>query len=155
MILYHGSPVVVSKPDLAHSRARVDFGPGFYTTPLQEQATNWCRRFKRHGEAYVNCYSIDEGAMAALDVLSFDSYSEEWLDFVAACRRGLDTTTHDIVFGGVANDKVFDTIELYFDGLIAKEEALGRLRFEQPNAQVCFRTQTAVNLLHFEGSEEA
>ena len=112
MIVYHGSRIIVDKPDTKHSRKRVDFGPGFYVTPIKEQA---------------------EGVR----VLNFDSYSEEWLDFVFLCRRGEDTTDYDIVMGGVANDKVFDTVELYFQKLITKTEALGRLKYEKPNAQIC------------------
>jgi hypothetical protein len=54
---------------------------------------------------------------------------------------------------GVANDKVFNTVELYFDGLIDKTEAINRLRYEQPNMQVCFRSEVALDLLRFEGSE--
>lgn len=42
MILYHGSYIEISKPDLGHSRKNVDFGAGFYTTPIREQATKWC-----------------------------------------------------------------------------------------------------------------
>lgn len=53
------------------------------------------------------------------------------------------------------NDKVFNTVELYFDGLIDKVEAIKRLRFEKPNVQICFRTEQALAYLHFEGSEEA
>lgn len=37
MMLYHGSYLAVVKPDIAHSRVNVDFGRGFYTTPLLEQ----------------------------------------------------------------------------------------------------------------------
>jgi len=52
MILYHGSFLKIAKPDLAHSRPNVDFGRGFYVTPLYEQAaklvwqvqTPWERR---------------------------------------------------------------------------------------------------------------
>lgn len=40
MILYHGSFVVVNQPDLVHSRKNVDFGKGFYVTPIFEQAEN-------------------------------------------------------------------------------------------------------------------
>ena len=36
MILYHGSFLEIVKPDLAHSRPNVDFGRGFYVTPLYE-----------------------------------------------------------------------------------------------------------------------
>ena len=38
MILYHGSYLEIAKPGLTHSRSNVDFGCGFYVTPLYEQA---------------------------------------------------------------------------------------------------------------------
>ncbi len=81
------------------------------------------------------------------------SYSEEWLDFILNCRSGKDSTDYDLVVGGVANDKVFNTVELFFDGLIDKAEAINRLRYDKPNLQICFRTEKALSLLHFEGSE--
>lgn len=88
-----------------------------------------------------------------LKILRFDTYSEEWLDFVLNCRRGMDQTDYDLVIGGVANDKVFNTVELFFDGLIDKSEAINRLRYEKPNLQICFRTEKALEQLCFEGSE--
>lgn len=156
MILYHGSFLEIRKPDLKHSRANVDFGLGFYTTPIYEQAVKWCGKFKRRGKkGIVSRYQFDEDAYRALSVLQFDSYSEEWLDFILACRRGKDTSNYDIVIGGVANDKVFNTVELFFDGLIDKKEAIKRLQYEKPNLQVCFRTEAVFEkYLHFEGSEE-
>lgn len=81
------------------------------------------------------------------------SYSEDWLDFILNCRSGKDTTDYDLVAGGVANDKVFNTVELFFDGLIDKAEAIKRLRYEKPNLQICFRTEKALGFLRFEGSE--
>ena len=44
MILYHGSNLAIPKPDILHSRPYVDFGRGFYVTPLKEQAEQWCKR---------------------------------------------------------------------------------------------------------------
>ena len=41
----------------------------------------------------------------------------------------------------------------FFDGLIEKTEAISRLRYEKPNLQICFRTEKALSLLRFEGSE--
>ena len=89
-----------------------------------------------------------------MKTLKFDSYSEGWLDFILNCRGGKDPTDYDLVSGGVANDKVFNTVELFFDGLIDKNEAINRLRYEKPNLQICFRTEKALRLLHFEGSEQ-
>lgn len=152
MRVYHGSYLEISKPDLKHSRLNVDFGPGFYTTPFYDQAVKWCAKFKRRGKAgIVSSFMFDE--KPDLKILRFDTYSEEWLDFVLNCRRGMDQTDYDLVIGGVANDKVFNTVELFFDGLIDKSEAINRLRYEKPNLQICFRTEKALEQLCFEGSE--
>ncbi len=156
MILYHGSFIEVSLPDIKHSRQNVDFGCGFYTTPIYEQAEKWCGRFKRVGKsAVISFYEYDNNQHENLNILEFDSYSEEWLDFIILCRTGKDTTNYDIVLGGVANDKVFNTVELYLDNLIDKGEALKRLRYEKPNLQICFRTQKSIEqCLHFIRSEQ-
>lgn len=64
-----------------------------------------------------------------------------------------DSADYDIVSGGVANDRVFDTIELYFENLISRSEAIGRLAMEKPNMQICFRRQEIMdNYLKFERS---
>ncbi|MBR3980337.1 MAG: DUF3990 domain-containing protein [Bacteroidales bacterium] len=34
MILYHTSTIEIRKPDILHSRSRLDFGIGFYLTPV-------------------------------------------------------------------------------------------------------------------------
>ena len=156
MILYHGSYLAIPRPDLRHSRDNVDFGKGFYTTPFFEQAVKWCGKFKRRGQkGIVSRYEFDESAYERLQVRKVDTYSEEWLDFILNCRKGNDHSVYDIVIGGVANDKVFNTVELYFDNLIDKKEAIKRLRYEKPNQQICFRTEIALKeYLHFEGSKE-
>jgi len=156
MILYHGSDIEVKNPDLIHSRNNVDFGIGFYTTPLYEQAQKWCRKYKGRGKAAViSVFSLDDRAFDIYRTQKFDSYSEAWLDFILICRVGKDTSDYDIVMGGVANDKVFNTVELYFEGLINREEALGRLRYEKPNYQVAIRSQEVIDrFLKFEGSEQ-
>lgn len=154
MILYHGSYLEVANPDLSHSRRDVDFGCGFYVTPIHAQAVKWCSKFKRRGkDGIISRYKFDVSQEMGLKILKFDSYSEDWLDFVLNCRAGKDTTDYDLVIGGIANDKVFNTVELFFSGLIDKNEALKRLRYEKPNLQVCFRTEKSLQLLHFEGSE--
>jgi hypothetical protein len=120
-----------------------------------EQAQKWCKKFKdKNNSAVVSIYQFDENAYMECKVLRFDTYSEEWLDFILKCRRGEDMTDYDIVMGGVANDKVFNTVELFFDGLIDKNEAIKRLRYEKPNFQIAFRSQEAIaEYLHFERSE--
>lgn len=156
MIVYHGSYMEIAKPDILHSRRNVDFGCGFYTTPLLAQAEKWCKKFKdKKKSAVVSTYSFDDSAFDKCKILKFESYSEEWLDFILCCRTGKDTSDYDIVMGGVANDKVFNTVELFLDGLIDKIETIKRLRYEKPNLQIAFRTQVVLDeYLHFKRSEQ-
>ncbi len=156
MILYRGAYLEIKRPDIIHSRENVDFGRGFYTTPLLEQAEKWSRKYKdKKGSAIISVYNFNEVAFEKFKILKFDYYSEQWLDFILQCRRGNDTSHYDIVMGGVANDRIFNTVELFFDGLIAKEEALKRLRYEKPNYQIAFRVQEVLDeYLHFERSEQ-
>ena len=147
MILYHGSALEIIKPDISFARDRTDFGRGFYVTPLKEQAYKWSERFQRRfGKSYISLYEADKTAIQNYcSLLEFPDYSNEWIDFILACRSGKDTSNYEIVIGGVANDNVFNTIELYFDGLIDKTEVLRRLRHEAPNLQYCFRSQAVIN----------
>jgi len=154
MKLYHGSNVVVQSPDVNHSREKIDFGRGFYVTPIRAQAVKWAERFKDSGEsAWLSAYDFDETALGGLRVLDFPEHSGEWLDFIVSCRMGNDTGEYDVIRGGVANDKVFDTCELYFRGLISRETAIERLKFVEPNLQLCLKNNKVIknNLFYAEG----
>ncbi len=154
MTVWHGGEVAVPRPDLAHSRKAVDFGVGFYVTPIREQAERWCEKRKRRaGKAFLSRYEFDESAAASLKVLSFESYSEAWLDFVVACREMSDASDWDVVMGGVANDRVFDTLEAFFDGFATRAQTIDRLRLQTPNRQICLRTEAALATLAFMGGE--
>lgn len=150
MIVYHSSNVIVDKPDVYHSRGALDFGKGFYVTVLYEQAVSYAERFRlRYGKAYLNFYELDDG-WCKKNVKVFNSYDGEWLDFVTANRRLLTVNHYDAVEGGVANDKIFRTVELYFASDISKEEALRRLKYEKPNHQICFLDQRIIDeCLHY------
>ena len=145
MLIYHASDVIVDKPDTVHSRSNLDFGKGFYATVIKEQAERYAQRFilrNRKGILNVYEYTPDEN----LNIKSFESYDSEWLDFVAACRMGKDVYKQfDVICGGIANDRVFNTLDLYFSNQMTKEEALKRLVFEKPNQQLCFTNQVTID----------
>lgn len=156
--VYHGSFIEIRKPDISFSRQTLDFGRGFYVTSLREQAVRWALRWQRRGKkAVVNTYVFDDSsdALGKLRVKDFPEYDSSWLRFIMENRSGQASESYDIIRGGVANDKVFNTLELFFDGLISEEEALGRLKFEKPNHLICICRQDLVDrLLVFQSSEE-
>lgn len=59
-----------------------------------------------------------------------------------ACRKGEAVwEEYDYIEGGVANDRVIDTVNLFINGLISEEGALRRLRYISPNNQICILNQ--------------
>ena len=156
MKVYHASTMAVEHPDVEHSRPNLDFGRGFYLTAMHDQAVLYAERFIRRGKpAFISEYELDED-LEDYVVKRFEGYDEEWLDSVAVCRHG-DTPEKqfDAVEGGVANDKVFNTVDLYFAGVISKQEALGRLKYEKPNHQICVLNGEMLDWhLHFLNAEE-
>lgn len=156
MKVFHSSTLKVNTPDMRFSREFLDFGRGFYLTTMRQQAVNYAERFRLRGKtAVLNEYLLDEAIYTDCKIKSFLQYDEEWLDFVMACRKGEDTSDWDIVIGGIANDRVFRTIDLYFAGDMTKADALQKLIKEEPNNQICIRRQEVINqYLHFLSSED-
>lgn len=144
MKLYHGSYCEVKSPDISFSRDSLDFGKGFYLTDIKKQAIDWTDRFIKRGKTgYLNTYSIDlEHIKSIYKVREFLSYDIDWLDFILDCRNGSKRyLNYDVIIGGIADDKVYNTIELYEYDLITKEEALKRLKYHKPNNQICITNQ--------------
>ncbi|MCC8071388.1 MAG: DUF3990 domain-containing protein [Bacteroidales bacterium] len=154
--VYHTSSIEVVSPDIFHSRNSLDFGAGFYITIHEDQARAYGQRFKRRGKkAVLNHYELDEDYKKHCRVKKFDNYDDEWLDFVVACRKELPHEEYDVVIGGIANDIVFNTINLFLEGLIDREETMRRLIYQKPNMQICINSQILIDeYLHFIKSEE-
>ena len=155
MILYHGSNMIIEHIDLDKSKPNKDFGKGFYLTSLYDQAVKYAQRFKRRKkQAWLSTYNLDFEP-EDWKILQFDSYNREWLRFVSKCRSGQDDSDYDIVIGGIADDKVIQTIERYFAGELSEDEALGLLKYEKPNNQYCIRSQRMLDecLKHTQSEE--
>lgn len=157
MIIYHGGTDIVSNPRIIRQFMGRDFGPGFYTTSIYEQAAKWAvrqARIRRKDTAILNTYEFDETAFQTLKVKKFDDYVMEWLDFVVLCRRNADYShEYDVVIGKIANDDVGETIQAVIDGLTSKEFALSKLAFMYANDQICFSTDNALSCIRFISSE--
>ena len=86
----------------------------------------------------------------------FDAYDVQWLEFIIANRSGQDIAKqYDYVEGGVANDRVIDTINLYIAGLMELSTALRELSKHRPNNQMCILNQDIIDkYLIYDGTEE-
>lgn len=158
--LYHGSPYRVEHPLVAVGRVDLDFGQGFYLTRLRSQAESWAQiissRQQQPAQAWLNTYvfDLDTALKEGYRMIRFENYDRDWLEFIAASRTGRQPwQKYDIIEGGVANDRIFRTIENYLNELASLDFTLGKLAYTKPNHQLCLRSQPLINQhLHHVGS---
>lgn len=144
MTVYHGSQVAVRKPEIRKSVHNKDFGFGFYCTIMEAQAIRWAVRFTGEGRISEFDYVPD----SSLAKLTFPKMTEEWLDFIADCRRGIPHD-YDIVEGPMANDTIFNYVQDFVDGKISRAAFWELAKFKHPTHQICFNTQRALATLKF------
>ena len=146
MTLYHGSYKNVEKPRLQKGQYTKDFGTGFYCTIMKQQAERWAGRFDT---PCVNLYdySLNKG----LKVLEFKEMTDEWLDFVVACRSG-QTHEYDIVIGAMADDQIYNFVADFIRGTITREQFWVLARLKYPTYQIAFCTEAALDCLTFKSS---
>ena len=154
MIVYHGGTDIITEPQILITSTGRDFGAGFYTTDIEEQALKWAKRlakFRKTENAIINTYEFDmSGAKNTLKIESFEGYTMEWLDLIVACRMdGRFIHGFDIVTGKIANDDVGETVQTVVDGLAPKEFALTKLTYLSANNQICFCTEVSLSYIHF------
>lgn len=133
MILYHGSNIEIERIDLGKSKPYKDFGKGFYLSDDESQAKEMAK-FKvltLGGESKVTQFEFkkDELLASNLNILIFEDYSEDWLDFVIANRMGNQINKYDFVYGPIADDKVGLQLRKYDDEEITKDELMERLKY--------------------------
>ena len=158
MKLYHGSLEVVRLPQIRMSQRRLDYGQGFYATTSSTQAEGWTKRkMENAGKSlgYVNIYDFDEEAIAALHSLIFRHPDEAWLEFVMRNRQDPEFNhDYDIVYGPVANDKVYAAFSLYEAGILDKRSLIAELKTYRLVDQYLFHTDRALQRLTFSGLKE-
>ena len=152
MNLYHGSNVNIETIDLSKSRPFKDFGKAFYLSADEQQA--WERAYAAitmwGGQPCVTTFFFDEQLMCSgeLKVLRFDTYSEEWADFIFLNRNNRSAVPahdYDIVYGPIANDRVGVQIGKYEAGDISLDQFLENLKYmEGITFQYFFGTERAL-----------
>ena len=158
MELFHGSLEIVMMPEIRQSNRTLDYGNGFYTTTSHHQAESWVKRRMKEccvNKGYVNVYDFYKAAADKLNVLVFNNATEEWVDFVMMNRtkKGFKHS-YDIVYGPVANDRVYAAFALYEGGLLDKETLIKELKTYRLVDQFLFHTVKSLSYLKFKQAKE-
>lgn len=158
IIVYHGGTDIIKHPLANAGRANLDFGLGFYVTDMFSQAKEWAKKVadRRQIQPVINKYELNRTAILSdFRCKIFPNYDSQWLDFIVASRQGFKPwAQYDYIEGGVADDRVIDTINLYMTGLMTREVALARLSEHRPNNQMSLLSQQLIDkYLIFNGAE--
>ena len=148
MLLYHAGREEIASPEIRVTKYTKDFSWGFYCTKDINQAIRWANR--GFGNPVVNKYEYTPSE--ELNALVFDEMTNEWLDFVAACRNG-ESHEYDIVEGPMADDTVWNYVNDYLNGNISREQFWMLAAFKYPTHQISFHTEKALDCLKFIKSE--
>ena len=154
MKLYHGSTVLVTKPEIRTGSFFLDFGVGFYTTTSFEQAERWAKiKMRREQSAigYVSVYDFDiDAASDQITIQRFSAADMDWLQFVVQNRKGLPFEhAMDMHVGPVADDNVYQSIRFFETGVLNAEETVKRLKTEVLHDQWTFHTPKALSYCRF------
>lgn len=144
MLIYHASKEIVEFPEIRKTKFAKDFSWGFYCTNNLEQAVRWANRGE--GEPRVNSFEYEP--VESLKILRFEKMTDEWLDFIAACRSG-KTHSYDVVEGPMADDTVWNYVNDFMSGVITRKQFWALAEFKYPTHQISFHTLSALTCLKF------
>lgn len=154
MRLYHGANIAIREIGLSKGRNHKDFGRGFYTTHLREQAVYWSQRIADRfgGEPSVSEFEFDMDRAVAdgLDIKVFEKPDRDWALFVMANRRAVTsepTHRHDIVIGPVADDRMARLFGLYDLDIIDLDAVVAGLIYKDLNSQYFFATSRSLEYI--------
>ncbi len=154
MKLYHGSNQTIRTIDLSRGKRFKDFGRGFYTTHIYDQAVYWSQRITDRfgGNATVTEFEFDLNSAITdgLNVKIFDSPDREWALFVMANRRqdGEEYRhNYDIVIGPVADDRMARLFGLFEMDIIDLDAVVAGLIYKGLNSQYFFATERSLKYL--------
>ena len=90
-----------------------------------------------------------------MKTLVFDKPTESWVDFVMANRTQKGYIhDYDIVYGPVANDRVYVAFALYESGVLSKQNLIAELKTYKLVDQYLFHTEQSLQCLNFIEAKE-
>lgn len=158
MKLYHGSLEIVNQPEIRLPNRTLDYGSGFYTTTSYQQAEDWVKRRMNERKlelGFVNVFEFDKSSLDQLNCLIFEKPTEEWVDFVMRNRTEKNFShSYDIVYGPVANDRVYAAFALFEGGILDKQSLINELKTYKLVDQYLFHTEAALQAIKFIDAKE-
>lgn len=161
VLLYHGSKSGIEGKIRPISRARCDFGRGFYMGTVPEQPLTLICDYD-NSKFYI--VSIGINNLFSLEI----EPNIDWAMFVAYNRGRLDeikgsnfykkyeeySKCADIIIGNIANDRMFFVLDNFFQGNVTDEALIGSISALKLGKQYVAVTEKACSCIRIEKEVE-
>lgn len=155
VVLFHGSRnMIEGELSLMHSRDHVDLGTGFYTGDNYEQSLDFVSQ-NENSAIYLFEYDPSDLRVLTLDV-SLDwmliilynrELLEEYKDTELYKKIKVYCEGYDVVVAPIADNRMFSTIESFFNMEITTEQAIHALNALRLGKQIVFKTEKGLKHL--------
>ncbi len=171
MILYHGSPEIVQKPEYGKGKPYNDYGMGFYCTENEDLAKEWA--CSENSDGYVNQYVINPLELRILNLASREYTILHWLALLMkfrqirvstpVMRRSVewlienylpDIDRFDAIVGYRADDSYFSFARAFANNEISLRQLSYAMRLGGLGEQFVLKSEKAFSLIRFVSSME-
>lgn len=168
--LYHGSEVIVERPEFGKGARHNDYGKGFYCTENPELAREWACAKQKNG--YVNIYDMNMTGLSVLNLNDPQYNILNWLAILADNRTYwqngsisedakdyikthflLDISGYDVIIGYRADDSYFSFAQDFVAGVISLEKLSEAMRLGKLGEQIVLKSPKAFGQIEFVGCE--
>ena len=172
MKLYHGSKMIVERPQFGLGKLENDYGRGFYCTEHLELAKEWACPKKEDG--FANCYELNTKGLKILDLNGEGFGVMEWLYVLIVNRPvrlespiqvegrewikkhfAIATEEYDVIRGYRADDSYFGFVRSFLENGISLAQLTRAMRLGNLGEQIMIKSEKAFSALKFKKSEIA
>lgn len=164
--LYHGSPVIVEKPEADKGKSNNDYGKGFYCTEHIELAKEWACGQATDG--YVNHYTLNLTNLSVLNLTDDNFTILNWLAILVQ-NRSLRLSTpiakhgkewlvtrflpdycdFDVIVGYRADDSYFSFARSFLSNEISLTQLSHAMKLGKLGEQIVLKSQKAFETIQF------
>ncbi len=167
LTVYHGSPVVIEKPQFGVGNPNNDYGLGFYCTETLDLAKEWACSVETDG--YANKYTLDMSGLSVLSLTGGDFHILNWLFVLLENRKfriggdiarqaksyiednfAIEYRSYDVIKGYRADDSYFSFATAFLNSTISLSQLERAMVLGKLGEQVVAVSQKAFNALTFE-----
>lgn len=166
LILYHGSPIIIEKPEFGKGKGNNDYGRGFYCTEHIELAKEWSCSLNTNG--YANKYELTTQNFRILNLSDEEYTILNWLAILIQNRKTRLSTPiavhgkewliknflpeymdYDVIVGYRADDSYFSFARSFLSNEISLSQLSRAMKLGKLGEQYVIKSKKAFDAITY------